>query len=110
MARLLGPTGGYLLSFPVAAALTGFLAERGFARRYLTQVLAMTAGLGVILLGGVMRLAYGPPVPLGLPAAFLAGVAPFLAADVVKITVGATLLPVLSRYVTSQGSSSDETT
>ena len=30
--RLLGPTGGYLLSYPVAAYLTGRLAERGFDR------------------------------------------------------------------------------
>src|SRR5256885_1920874 len=33
-ARLLGPTGGYLLSYPIAALLTGALAERGFDRRY----------------------------------------------------------------------------
>src|SRR5688500_8839433 len=33
--RLLGPTGGYLMSYPFAAFLTGFLAERRFDRRYL---------------------------------------------------------------------------
>ena len=43
--RLLGPTGGYLLSYPFAAFLTGYLAERGFDRRYSTSVLAMAAGL-----------------------------------------------------------------
>jgi len=32
-ARLLGPTGGYLMSFPLAAFVAGFLAERGFDRR-----------------------------------------------------------------------------
>ena len=31
--RLLGPTGGYLLSYPLAAFLAGRLAERGFDRR-----------------------------------------------------------------------------
>src|SRR4029077_14994245 len=31
-ARLLGPTGGYLLSYPAAAFVTGWLAERGFDR------------------------------------------------------------------------------
>src|SRR4029453_18144999 len=40
-ARLLGPTGGYLMAYPVAAFITGFLSERGFDRRYLTAVLAM---------------------------------------------------------------------
>src|SRR5437773_1551381 len=40
-ARLLGPTGGYLMSYPFAAFLTGWLAERGFDRRYLSAVVAM---------------------------------------------------------------------
>ena len=39
--RLLGPTGGYLMSYPFAAFVAGWLAERGFDRRYLTSVLAM---------------------------------------------------------------------
>src|SRR5688572_31755061 len=39
--RLLGPTGGYLMSYPFAAFLTGWLAERGFDRRYVTSVLAI---------------------------------------------------------------------
>ena len=33
-ARLLGPTGGYLVSYPLAAWVVGALAERGFDRRY----------------------------------------------------------------------------
>src|SRR5437867_6697221 len=32
-ARLLGPTGGYLMAYPIAAFVTGWLAERGFGRR-----------------------------------------------------------------------------
>src|SRR5215470_4703551 len=47
-ARLLGPTGGYLMSYPIAAFVAGYLAERGFDRRYVTSVLAMAAGLAVI--------------------------------------------------------------
>ena len=31
--RLLGPTGGYLMSYPLAAFVTGTLAARGFDRR-----------------------------------------------------------------------------
>ena len=44
-ARLLGPTGGYLMAYPIAAFVTGWLAERGFDRRYTTAVVAMLAGL-----------------------------------------------------------------
>src|SRR3990170_336399 len=43
--RLLGPTGGYLMSYPIAAFVAGYLAERGFDRRYLTSLLAMFGGL-----------------------------------------------------------------
>src|SRR5918993_2038733 len=50
--RLLGPTGGYFLSYPFAAFLTGDLAERGFDRRFWTSVLAMAAGLVVIFAFG----------------------------------------------------------
>src|SRR4051812_32181699 len=59
--RLLGPTGGYLMSYPLAAFLTGLLAERGFDRRYLTSALAMAAGLAVIFLCGVLWLAFFAP-------------------------------------------------
>ncbi len=41
--RLIGPTAGYLLAYPVAAFVTGWLAERGWDRRYLTS-LAEPAG------------------------------------------------------------------
>ena len=44
--RLLGPTGGYLMAYPLAAFVAGYLAERGFDRRYLTSVLAMLRRLG----------------------------------------------------------------
>src|SRR5437868_10990542 len=57
IARLLGPTGGYLMSYPFAAFVTGYLAERGFDRRYFTFVLAMIAGLAVVFAGGVAWLA-----------------------------------------------------
>src|SRR6476660_10096212 len=51
-ARLLGPTGGYLMASPFAAFAAGWLAERGFDRRYLTAVAAMTCGLAVVFAGG----------------------------------------------------------
>ena len=51
--RLLGPTGGYLLAYPVAAFVTGWLAERGWDRRYLTSFVAMLAGLASSTSAGV---------------------------------------------------------
>src|SRR5919106_1574516 len=56
--RLIGPTGGYLMAYPFAAFVTGWLAERGFDRRYMTSVAAMAAGLALIFAGGVLWLAF----------------------------------------------------
>lgn len=92
--RLLGPTGGYLLSYPFAAFLAGYLAERGFDRRYWTSVAAMGAGLAVIFAFGVTWLAlFATPAALGFEAALRAGFYPFLLGDVLKIFLGAAILP-----------------
>ena len=88
-ARLLGPTGGYLMAFPVAALATGWLAERGFDRHYGTSILAMAAGLSIIFLGGVAWLASG----VGLPAALATGLYPFVIVDVIKIVAAGLVLP-----------------
>jgi biotin transport system substrate-specific component len=92
--RLLGPTGGYLLAYPLAAFVTGYLAERGFDRRYVTSVIAMLAGLSVVFLVGVAWLAFvAAPAPLGLPLALQSGLYPFVLADLVKVCVAAAILP-----------------
>jgi biotin transport system substrate-specific component len=84
LARLLGPTGGYLLAYPVAAALCGHLARggAGFARR----ALAATAGMAVIYTGGLAQLAV---ITGSLERAALLGAAPFVALDVVKAMLAA---------------------
>ena len=98
--RLLGPTGGYLMSYPLAAFVAGWLAERGFDRRYTTSVLAMAAGLAVVFALGLCWLAWlAMPAPLGLSAALEAGLYPFLPLDVVKLLVAATVLPSAWRVI-----------
>jgi len=96
-ARLLGPTGGYLMSYPLAAFVTGYLAERGFDRRYLTSVLAMVAGLAIIFSCGVLWLAFGTHA--GLSAAVRTGLVPFIPADIVKVFLAATILPAAWRFL-----------
>jgi len=97
-ARLLGPTGGYLMSYPIAAFVAGSLAERGFDRRYLTSVLAMAAGLSVVFAFGVAWLAFGAP-HAGLRAAIATGLVPFVPADIFKILIAATILPSAWRFL-----------
>ena len=97
--RLLGPTGGYLMAYPIAAFLTGYLAERGFDRRYLTSVIAMLAGLLVIYALGVTWLGvFARPVQgaaPGISVAALTGIYPFIVPDLIKLAIAAGLVPAL---------------
>ena len=105
--RLLGPTGGFLMAYPIAAWLVGTLAERGFDRRYVTSIVAMLAGLLVVYGWGALWLAFfarsvtagASIVPIGLQAALATGVYPFVLADVVKLFAAAGISPTLWRLV-----------
>jgi biotin transport system substrate-specific component len=97
-ARLIGPTAGFLVSYPLAAFVAGWLAERRFDRQYLTSLLAMAAGLAVIFASGLSWLAYGP-TGLGLSGAVNSALVPFLAADLVKLCLAAGVLPTVWRFV-----------
>jgi biotin transport system substrate-specific component len=102
-ARLIGPTGGYLMAFPIAAFVAGALAERGFDRRYLTSVVAMAAGLAVIFLFGVTWLSI--VTPLGVDGAISTGLTPFLPADILKVFLAGAILPTVWRITgRTQGS------
>jgi biotin transport system substrate-specific component len=106
--RLLGPTGGYLMAYPVAAFAVGVCAERGLDRRWAGAVLAMLLGLAVIYAFGMLWLGYfarlgGAPASVGLNQAFATGIAPFAVADVMKIAVVAGVVPGLWRLVGPTG-------
>jgi biotin transport system substrate-specific component len=88
--HLAGPTAGYLWSFPVAAFVTGMLAERGWDRRFLTAAAAMFLGSVVILLSGWAWLALWF---MPASAALREGVTKFLVGDVIKIVLAAAALP-----------------
>jgi biotin transport system substrate-specific component len=98
VARLLGPTGGYLMSYPLAAFVTGALAVQGLDRRYLTSLAAMAAGLGIIFSCGVAWIAWGP-ASAGIARAIAAGLVPFLPADLLKIVLAAAVLPSAWRLI-----------
>lgn len=104
LARLVGPTGGYLMSYPLAAFVTGLLAERGFDRHYLRSVLSMAAGLTIVFAGGVWWLTLSTPGPAALSAALRAGLVPFIPADLLKIFAAAAVLPQAWRFLGSRPS------
>jgi biotin transport system substrate-specific component len=99
--RLLGPTGGYLLAYPIAAFVTGYLAERGFDRRYFTSLVAMLVGLATLFLGGVTWLAFFTVAPVGLNAALATGLYPFVIPDLLKIGVASGVLPAAWKFLGS---------
>lgn len=90
LAYLLGPTGGYLVGFVVAAAVCGWLAERGWARNITTTVAAMLIGNLIIYTCGLAWL--GSLIGWDKPILAL-GLYPFLLGDLFKIVVAVGLLP-----------------
>jgi biotin transport system substrate-specific component len=95
VARVTGATGGYLAGFIVAAALVGWLAERGWTRAVPTTIAAMLIGEIAIYALGLAWLSRFP-LPVGL---LDAGLVPFLAGDVYKIALATAVLPPITRLV-----------
>ncbi len=92
--RLIGPTGGFLMAYPFAAFLTGWLAERGFDRRYVTSIVAMALGLALIFAFGVLWFAwFARPTAVGLSAALRLAFYPFIVVDILKVVLAALILP-----------------
>ena len=87
-ARLLGPTGGYLLAYPAAAFATGWLALRG--RGAAARTVAALAGMVVLYAGGLAQLAL---LTGSLQGAALLGALPFAALDGVKAVLAALISP-----------------
>jgi biotin transport system substrate-specific component len=95
---LIGPTAGYLSAFPLAAALVGALAERGWDRRFATMVAAMLLGSGVILVVGLAALSRFVPRE-HLPAA---GLWPFVPGELIKSALAALVFPRAWRWAQPQ--------
>jgi biotin transport system substrate-specific component len=82
LARLLSPTGGYLLAYPLAAAVAGWLGAR--RPRFAQRALAALAGILVMYVGGLAQLMI---ITGSFATAAVIGVLPFAAADLVKALV-----------------------
>lgn len=97
LAKILGPTGGFLLAFPLAAGLVGLLVERfGLDRSLPGTLLAMLLGNALLYLLGLPWLAawlMGVGKFPGLGALLAMGLFPFLPGDLVKAVLAALLLP-----------------
>ena len=97
LAYVMGPTGGYLAGFVVAAFVVGWLAERGWDRHVITAALAMVVGNVTIYACGLAWLS----VYVGRQAPAL-GLAPFVAGDTLKLVLAALLMPAGWKLVPSR--------
>ena len=107
--HLLGPTGGFLWSFPFAAALTGWLVEQGASRRAWKLALALFVANALILVSGALWLSGFFQVPFRQAA--LLGFYPFLIGDVLKVSLVGMILPrILRRYRDRESSQRESAT
>lgn len=94
---LVGPTGGYIAGFMLAAAATGYLAERRWDRRFSSSIAAMLTGNVLIYVPGLLWLAHylGANVQDTLEA----GLYPFVVGDIIKLYLAGALLPLAWKAV-----------
>jgi len=93
LAYLVGPTGGYLAGFLIAAIVAGAWIHRG-RLAVLPTVLKMLAGLAIIYGLGVVWLAQFT----GWQSVMAVGVLPFLVGDVIKVLLAAALSIAVARW------------
>ena len=94
VAHFVGPTAGYLFAFPIAGMAVGWLAKRGWhGRRPWRAFAAMLIGNGLCLVLGAAWLA----ALIGLEPAVMTGLAPFLIGAVLKASLGALTLRLMTR-------------
>ena len=87
---LIGGSGGFLIGFIIAAYVVGFLGEKNWEHSFSKSLLAMIIGTAIILFFGIGRLANLYGLEKGLAYGFY----PFWKGAIVKIILGAAILPL----------------
>lgn len=111
LAWMIGPTGGYLAGFVIAAWVVGGLCERGWDRNVIKTALAMVTGNVCLYAGGIiwlscLALASGSGFSLG--GILGVGVYPFVIGDVIKVILAAVLLPCGWKLLSRMNSGKDD--
>lgn len=102
VARLLGPTGGYLFAYPVAAAVASALPKLFSSRhRFAAYAVSGSAAMLLIYACGALWFSYALHIPLS--AAFAATVTPFAASDAIKVCAAAGIASALKAHGSDSG-------
>ena len=97
-----GPTFGYIVGFIAAAALVGYLSQRGWHKSVAGVLGSFAIANSVIYLFGLPWLAFvlgSLGAANDLVSVSAAGLAPFIIGDVVKMTLAAALLPLAWKFL-----------
>ena len=90
----MGPTGGFLFGFLVAALVLGELADRGWGKLFLKSILAMLIGMFIIYFFGILQLSFLK----GFSFTILEGLSPFIIGDLYKIVLASLLIPQIWKF------------
>ncbi len=99
LAYMMGPTGGYLAGFAVAAAVMGWLAQRGWDRSMLSMAGALLIGNAIIYAFGLPWMAYLFLAEKGAAWVLQWGMTYFLLGDALKLVLAALLVPTVWKFV-----------
>ena len=99
MAYMIGPTGGYILGFLLAAGIVGWFADRGWDRSIVKSLVACLIGIALIYIPGLLWLG----AIVGWDKPVLAwGFTPFIAGDLLKAGLAALAIPAAWRFATNR--------
>ncbi len=87
--QLMGPTGGYLMSYPFVAVLVSFIYRRLRGRHFVSGLLAAAAGNALILTSGMTWMAV--VTHQSFTTLFSLSVVPFLPGDALKVCAAAAI-------------------
>jgi biotin transport system substrate-specific component len=94
LAPFVGPTAGYLVAFPIVAALAGYLAEKGWTGEHVVKsfLAHLSANIVCLAIGGAWL-----SWMIGLEKGLAFGVTPFILGAVIKSALAAALLMAVAR-------------
>jgi len=98
MARLLGPTGGFLLGYLLGALVAGFIVgspRPGKKVPVWRYVVAVAAGMLIVYVPGLIRLKWA--LNISWPQTFAAGLIPFIPGDALKGVIAGLIAPRLRK-------------
>ena len=102
LAYMMGPTGGFLIGFVLAALAAGWLAGRGFDRNPATAMAAALLASAVIYVPGLLWL--GAVIGWDKPVLAL-GLYPFIPGDIAKAMLAAIAFPAAWKWLSARGMS-----